>query len=268
MPKPLSTNVGLCKLLSVSYFSFLGVAVPRGIWHSPGMAQSILIIEDDPDIAHLIAYQLKQAKYQADIVSDGEAGLKAVERNLPALVILDLMLPGRNGIEVCQILKKGAKTKNIPILMVTAKGEEADRISGFEAGADDYLSKPFSPRELVLRVQAIFKRMKAGAEPQHQPADPITFGELTVDPIRHEVRCQNKLVALTALEFRLLYYLMERKGTVVNRDTLLDQVWGYDPALTTRTVDTHVKRLRQKLGKAGDAIETVRGIGYRWSDTP
>lgn len=237
------------------------------MWHTALMAQSILIIEDDADIAQLIAYQLKQAKYQTEIASDGEAGLKAVERSLPALVILDLMLPGRNGIEVCQILKKGPKTKNIPVLMVTAKSEEADRITGFEVGADDYLPKPFSPRELVLRVHAIFKRMKAGAEPLPQPAEPITFGDLTVDPIRHEVKCQNKLVALTALEFRLLYYMMERKGTVVNRDTLLDQVWGYDPALTTRTVDTHVKRLRQKLDKAGDAIETVRGIGYRWRDT-
>lgn len=229
------------------------------------MAQSILIIEDDPDIAELISYQLKQAKYMTEIASDGEKGLKAIERGLPAMIILDLMLPGRDGIEICQLLKKGPKTKQIPILMVTAKGEEADRITGFEVGADDYLPKPFSPRELVLRVQAIFKRMKAGNEPP-KLGDPLRFGELHVDPTRHEVSFRDALIPLTLLEFRLLYYLMERKGKVADRDTLLNQVWGYDPALTTRTVDTHVKRLRQKLGDAGGPLETIRGLGYRWRE--
>lgn len=230
------------------------------------MAQSILIIEDDPDIAQLISYQLRNAKYITEVANDGEKGLKAVERSLPALIILDLMLPGKDGIEVCRILKSNPKTKRIPILMVTARGEEADRIVGFEMGADDYMPKPFSPRELVLRVQAIFKRIKSGAEPTKTEQAPITLGELTVDPIRHEVTFDGDIIPLTLLEFRLLYYLMERKGVVANRDALLDQVWGYDPALTTRTVDTHVKRLRQKLGKAGESLETVRGIGYRWRE--
>lgn len=230
------------------------------------MAQSILIIEDDPDIAQLISYQLRNAKYMTEIASDGEKGLKAVERALPALIILDLMLPGKDGIEVCRILKSNPKTKRIPVLMVTARGEEADRITGFEMGADDYLSKPFSPRELVLRVQAIFKRIKSGAEPSKIEQPVITIDGLTVDPIRHEVVFNGTVVPLTMLEFRLLYYLMERKGLVANRDVLLDQVWGYDPALTTRTVDTHVKRLRQKLGKAGEPLETIRGLGYRWRE--
>ncbi len=232
----------------------------------PGMAQSILIIEDDPDIAQLISYQLRQAKYMTEIAGDGEKGLKAIERSLPALIILDLMLPGKDGLEICRVLKSSPKTRQIPILMVTARGEEADRIVGFESGADDYLPKPFSPRELVLRVQAIFKRMKAGAEPPKTEQTPITLGALTVDPIRHEVVFDGTPIPLTLLEFRLLYYLMERKGVVANRDILLDQVWGYDPALTTRTVDTHVKRLRQKLGAAGEPLETVRGIGYRWRE--
>lgn len=230
------------------------------------MAQSILIIEDDPDIAQLISYQLRNAKYMTEIASDGEKGLKAVERALPALIILDLMLPGKDGIEVCRILKNNPKTRRIPVLMVTARGEEADRITGFETGADDYLSKPFSPRELVLRVQAIFKRIKSGAEPSKAEQPVITIGGLTVDPVRHEVVFNGTVVPLTMLEFRLLYYLMERKGVVANRDVLLDQVWGYDPALTTRTVDTHVKRLRQKLGPAGEPLETIRGLGYRWRE--
>ncbi len=231
------------------------------------MAQSILIIEDDPDIAQLISYQLKQSKYMTEIAGDGEAGLKAVERNPPALIVLDLMLPGKDGIEICRILKKGPKTKHIPILMVTAKGEESDRITGFEMGADDYLPKPFSPRELVLRIQAIFKRMKSGTESPKPVLESISFNDLTIDPVKHEVRFKGSVIPLTMLEFRLLYYLLERRGTVANRDVLLDQVWGYDPALTTRTVDTHIKRLRQKLGKAGDALETVRGVGYRWRET-
>lgn len=230
------------------------------------MTQSILIIEDDPDIAQLISYQLKRAKYMTEIASDGEKGLKAVSRSIPAMVILDLMLPGKDGMAVCRSLKNNPKTKHLPILMVTAKGEESERIAGFEGGADDYLPKPFSPRELVLRVQAIFKRMKAREVTPRTDLAALTDGHLVVDPARHEIRFMDKLIVLTMLEFRLLYYLMERKGVVADRITLLDQVWGYDPALTTRTVDTHIKRLRQKLGEAGGPLETVRGVGYRWRE--
>jgi two-component system phosphate regulon response regulator PhoB len=229
------------------------------------MTQPILIIEDDPDIANLIAYQLQHAKYVTEVVGDGEKGLRVMERDvLPAMVILDLMLPGRDGISICRSIKGNPRTKNIPVLMVTAKGEEMDRITGFEMGADDYLPKPFSPRELVLRVQAIFKRMKTGIEPPKVDTRIIAEGPLTIDPGRHEISYQGKPLVLTLLELRLLHYLISRKNVVANRDTLLNEVWGYDPALTTRTVDTHVKRLRQKLGKAGEPLETVRGVGYRW----
>lgn len=231
------------------------------------MAQPILIIEDDPDIAQLISYQLRQSKYMTEIAPDGEQGLKAAQRNLPSLVILDLMLPGKDGIEICQSLKRNPKTRHIPVLMVTARGEESDRITGFETGADDYLPKPFSPRELVLRVQAIFKRMRAGADAPKEDLSPVRDGELMLNPAKHEVNFEGKPVVLTLLEYRLLHYLMVRKGTVANRDTLLNEVWGVDPSLTTRTVDTHVKRLRQKLGRAGEPLETVRGVGYRWRES-
>lgn len=230
------------------------------------MAQPILIIEDDPDIAQLISYQLRQSKYMTEIAQDGEQGLKAILRNPPSLVILDLMLPGKDGIEICQTLKRNPKTKHIPVLMVTAKGEEADRITGFETGADDYLPKPFSPRELVLRVQAIFKRMRTGVEPPKEDMTSVSDRGLALNPERHEITFEDRPLILTLLEFRLLHYLMVRKGKVANRDTLLNEVWGVDPSLTTRTVDTHVKRLRQKLGKAGDPLETVRGVGYRWRE--
>ncbi|PIR20426.1 MAG: DNA-binding response regulator [Deltaproteobacteria bacterium CG11_big_fil_rev_8_21_14_0_20_47_16] len=229
------------------------------------MAQSILIVEDDPDIAQLIAFSLQQAKYHVEVASDGEKGLRVLERDPPpAMVILDLMLPGKDGLSICRSIKSNARTKNLPVLMVTAKGEEADRIVGFEMGADDYLSKPFSPRELVLRVQAIFKRMKTGLDVPKVDATVVTEGRLVIDPIRHEISFDGKPIVLTLLEFRLLHYLITRKDKVANRDTLLNEVWGYDPALTTRTVDTHIKRLRQKLGKAGNPLETVRGVGYCW----
>lgn len=231
------------------------------------MAQHILLIEDDRDIATLITYQLRQAKYQIEVEHDGERGLKAALRNVPSMVILDLMLPSLDGLSICKALRSNSKTQNVPILMVTAKGEEIDRIAGFELGADDYLSKPFSPRELVLRVQAIFKRMKTTETAiKAGKMQPIQEGDLLIDPIRHQVIYKDSPVTLTMLEFRLLYFLMNSKGKVATRDTLLDKIWGYDLAYTTRTVDTHVKRLRQKLGKAGGALETVRGLGYRWSD--
>lgn len=226
------------------------------------MVQPILIVEDEADIANLMAYQLKQAKYEVELASDGERGLKLAQRLLPSLVILDLMLPGMDGLSICKILKEDPKTRHIPILMVTAKSEVADRITGFETGADDYLPKPFSPRELLLRIQAIFRRMRVQAEPER--TEILHIDDLVIDPIQHQVLYRDKPIQLTMLEFRLLQFLAKSRGTVATRDTLLDQVWGYDPALTTRTVDTHVKRLRQKLGKVGENLETVRGMGYRW----
>lgn len=224
----------------------------------------ILLIEDDRDIAELVDYNLRQEKISTDVSSSGAEGLVKARRNQPDLIILDLMLPDMGGLEICKTLKSDPKTKPIPILMLTAKGEEIDRIVGFEVGADDYITKPFSPRELVLRVKAILRRIKE--RELMSKTEPLSFGILKIDPARFQAKVGNEEVRLTAIEFKLLKYLMSNKGRVSTRDMLLDQVWGYEAALTTRTVDTHIKRLREKLGKAGDYIETIRGIGYRFRE--
>ena len=226
----------------------------------------ILIIEDDKDIAELLEYNLKQEKFACEIVANGAAGLSKARRALPDLIILDLMLPDMGGLEICRALKADVKTKAIPVLMLTAKGEEVDRIVGFEVGADDYLTKPFSPREVILRIRAILRRLKD--KKWEENAQAFQYGTLTVDAAKFEVTVAKKPVRLTAIEFKLLQYLLTTKGRVATRDHLLDQVWGYEAALTTRTVDTHIKRLREKLGKAGDYIETIRGIGYRLTENP
>jgi len=178
------------------------------------------------------------------------------------LIADDEELPGMSGLEVCKALKSEASTKHIPILMLTAKSDEVDRILGFELGADDYMTKPFSPRELVLRVQSVLRRTNAPAE----PADILKLGDITVDRVRHQVTIRGKELDLTATEFKLLSTLIERRGRVQSRDVLLNDVWGYESAIDTRTVDTHVRRLREKLGKAADCIETIRGFGYRMLD--
>ena len=223
----------------------------------------ILVIEDDRDIAELIDYNLRQEKISCEISSNGADGLHRARRMEPDLVILDLMLPDMGGLDICKALKADPKTKGIPVLMLTAKGEEIDRIVGFEVGADDYLTKPFSPRELILRVRAILRRLK---DKQWTETIPHSFGELSMDPSKFQVKVGKAEVRLTALEFKLLHYLLINKGRVATRDSLLDHVWGYDAALTTRTVDTHIKRLREKLGKVGDYLETIRGIGYRFKE--
>ena len=190
--------------------------------------------------------------------SDGVAGLDKARREKPDFIILDLMLPKMPGLEVCKILKSDPASRQIPILMLTAKAEEIDRIVGLEFGADDYVTKPFSPREVILRIRAILRRGEA------TPADErLTAGPITIDPARHEVSVGGKRVNLTSIEFKLLRTLMQRRGRVQERDRLLNDVWGYESIIDTRTVDTHVRRLREKLGKAGDVIETVRGFGYR-----
>ncbi len=224
----------------------------------------ILIIEDDRDIAELVHYNLVQEKFTVEVSRNGAEGLARAKRLLPALIILDLMLPDMDGLEICRSLKSDPKTKGIPILMLTAKSEEMDRVVGFEVGADDYLTKPFSPRELVLRIRAIMKRIKE--REFMEKVEPLSFGILSIDPARFQVKAGKEEVKLTAIEFKLLQYLLVNRGRVATRDVLLDRVWGYDAALTTRTVDTHIKRLREKLGKAGDYIETIRGIGYRFRE--
>jgi len=222
-------------------------------------SKKILVADDEADVLGLVSNSLKNAGYSVLTASDGPSALKLARDQIPALIVLDLMLPGLSGLEVCKALKSDSGTKNIPIIMLTAKAEEVDRILGFELGADDYMTKPFSPRELALRVQSVLRR----GEGKTEVADILKIGDIHVDRTRHEARVGSKLLDLTATEFKLLTTLMERRGRVQSRDVLLNDVWGYESVIDTRTVDTHVRRLREKLGKAADCIETIRGFGYR-----
>src|SRR6267142_7150125 len=221
--------------------------------------RQILIIEDESDVADLLEMTLRKAGFKASTAGDGASGLQKARDNRPDFIILDLMLPKMSGLEVCRILKSDTATAQLPILMLTAKAEEIDRIVGLEFGADDYVTKPFSPREIVLRIRAIFRRGEKADES-------LSAGPISIDPARHEVRVNGRQVYLTSLEFKLLRALMQRRGRVQERDRLLNEVWGYESVIDTRTVDTHVRRLREKLGEAGDIVETVRGFGYRVRD--
>jgi DNA-binding response OmpR family regulator len=221
--------------------------------------KTILIIEDERDVVDLLALHLrKSGKFAVSTANDGASGLDKARNERPAFIILDLMLPKMPGLEVCKVLKTDPATRHIPIMMLTAKAEEIDRIVGLEFGADDYVTKPFSPREVILRVKAILRRGEA-----RQDDERLTAGAITIDPARHNVLVEGKRVNLTSIEFKLLCTLIQRRGRVQARDRLLNDVWGYESVIDTRTVDTHVRRLREKLGKAGTAVETVRGFGYR-----
>ncbi len=222
----------------------------------------ILVIEDERDLQEILAYNLRQAGHEVLQATRGKDGVATARRERPDLVILDLMLPDMPGTEVCKELQQHPLTRGTPVMMLTAKGEEVDRIVGFEVGAADYVVKPFSMRELLLRVTAVLGR----AQRQTATSDegPIVFGVLRIDREAHRVFVDGKEVDLTALEFKLLVTLHERRNRVQNRGQLLSDVWGIDADITTRTVDTHVKRLREKLGAAGDYIDTVRGVGYRF----
>jgi len=219
----------------------------------------IVIIEDERDLAELLAFNLEKEGFQTSISLDGRAGLERVTSELPDLVILDLMLPEMNGTEVCKLLRKQSSTVGIPIIMLTAKGEEIDRVVGFEVGADDYLVKPFSTRELLLRIRAILRR----TSPEQTDVKIISVGNLVIDTSRHLVAVAGEEVSLTTTEFKLLLTLAERLGRMQSRDYLLRDVWGYSHTADSRTVDTHITRLRNKLGVAGDLIKTVRGFGYK-----
>ncbi len=220
----------------------------------------ILIIEDERDVVDMLSLALQKAGgFTVSTANDGAAGIRQAREELPALIVLDLMLPKMSGLEVCKLLKGDGATRHIPIVMLTAKAEEIDRIVGLEVGADDYVTKPFSPREVVLRIKAIMRRGKGDVAPEEK----MTLGPITIDPARHHVTVDGKPVRLTSVEYKLLSMLMLRRGRVQSRDRLLNEVWGYESLIDTRTVDTHVRRLRKKLGKAADAIETVRGFGYR-----
>ena len=220
----------------------------------------ILVVEDDHDIAQLLAITMKKAGYEVAVTENGYEALNSIRRHPPDLVILDLMIPGIDGFEVCKEMKRDPKTGAVPVLIVTARGEEIDRIIGLELGADDYVVKPFSPRELLLRVRAILRR--AGQE--YHPAAMFKQEGLEIDSEGHRVRLNGQEIVLTATEFKLLSELANSQGKVLNREQLLDRVWGYHFEGYARTVDTHIRRLRQKLLTCADWIETVRGVGYRF----
>ena len=225
----------------------------------------ILVVEDEEDLQQVLAYNLKQAGHDVVVAKLGVEGLRFAREQRPDLVLLDLMLPDVPGTEVCKQLKEGAQTKGVSVMMLTAKGEEIDRVVGFELGADDYVVKPFSVRELLLRIQAILRRGK-GETREAEP--PVEFGRLRIDRGAHRSWVDGIEIELTALEFKLLVTLYDRRNRVQTRTALLDDVWGIQADITTRTVDTHVKRLREKLEGARDYIETVRGVGYRFVSAP
>lgn len=227
------------------------------------MSELILIIDDEADLLRALGFAFKREGFEVRTAASGREALKAAAQDPPPdLVLLDLMLPDVPGTEVCRRLKADPRCAEIPIVMLTARGEEIDRVVGFEVGADDYVVKPFSTRELVLRVRAVLRRSRPA--PAGEALE--SFGRLRVDQAGHRVWVDNDEITLTALEFRLLTTFMARKGRVQSREALLDDVWGVHNAVTTRTVDTHVKRLRQKLGDVGNYIETIRGVGYRFRD--
>ncbi len=224
----------------------------------------VLVIEDEADLQEILRYNLGQAGHEVRVASTGHEGLRLARAEAPEIVLLDLMLPDISGTEVCKALRKDPKTQHVNVVMITAKGEEIDRVVGFELGADDYVVKPFSMRELLLRMQSVLRRRVPGVE----GATMIVFGSLRIDREAHRVWSGEEEIELTVLEFKLLITLFDRQNRVQTREVLLSDVWGIEADVTTRTVDTHVKRLREKLGSAALYVETVRGVGYRFSDTP
>ena len=225
--------------------------------------EKILIVEDDPNISQLVKYNLEKTGYTCILSTTGEAALRILNKeNNIDLIILDIMLPEMDGFEVCRRIKQNQDIANLPIIMLTAKGEEIDRIVGLELGADDYVVKPFSPRELILRIKAILKRGKI----PDIVSDVLIAAKLKVDISKHKVTFDDTPIELTPMEFKLLVTLMKRKGRVQSRHVLLSDVWDMGSDVTTRTIDTHIKRLREKLSQAGIYIETVRGLGYRFSE--
>jgi len=224
---------------------------------------TVLIVEDERDLLSLLDFNLRQAGFQTLLAGSGAEALAQLARTVPDLVVLDLMLPDLPGTEICRRLKGAERTRRVPVVMLTAKGEEVDRVVGFELGADDYVVKPFSVRELVLRLQAVLRR---AAGPGDHDGAPSQVGPIRLDLAAHRAWVAQEELPLTPLEFRLLQTLMSRVGRVQSRELLLSDVWEMSPELETRTVDTHVKRLREKLGTARDLLETVRGVGYRLID--
>jgi two-component system phosphate regulon response regulator PhoB len=225
--------------------------------------RKVLIVDDEVDVTDLVSYHLKAKGYAVESVNNPNNSLGLARTFQPDLVILDVMMPDLNGVQICRLMRADPQLKNIPVIFLTAKAEEADRVQGFEAGADDYICKPFSTKELILRVQSILRRAteSVGAESKR-----LRAGEIVLDVERHETVVSGKPIELTATEFKLLRLLIERRGRVQTREHLLINVWNYETEIETRTVDTHVRRLREKLGTEADWIETIRGVGYRFAD--
>ena len=226
------------------------------------MTHKLFIVEDEPDLRDTLKYNFENEGFKVEAFSNGESFLDILQKNKPNLVILDLMLPGVSGLDVCRELRSNDNYAGIGVVMLTAKSEEVDRIVGFELGADDYVTKPFSVRELILRVKVLLKkRIENSANEQI-----LEYGPISMNFDAHDVIVDGQSIILTALEFKLLKHLLKRKGRVQTRDQLLGDVWGYSSEVTTRTVDTHIKRLREKLGKTGELIQTIRGVGYRFNN--
>jgi phosphate regulon transcriptional regulator PhoB len=224
--------------------------------------EKILIVEDDEDIAEMITYNLKKEGYRISSVHNGEDALNLLKSDLPDMIILDLMLPKIDGLEVCRNIRRDQNTAGVPVIMLTARCQEADKIAGLELGADDYVTKPFSPGELIARIRAILRRaVKLHAD------EAISSGELLIDAAKYKVTISGLAVNLTATEFKLLEYMARRPGEVLTRDKILNDVFGYEHSIYDRTVDTHIKTLRKKLDKARDYIETIRGVGYRFRES-
>ncbi len=224
--------------------------------------EKILVVDDEKDLIELVRYNLELEGFKVFSALDGESGLTMAIKLMPDLVLIDLMLPGIDGLEVCNRLKGSERTARIPIIMLTAKSAESDRVVGLELGADDYVTKPFSPRELAARVKAVLRR----SAPASPPPDLLKRGGLSIDFVRHEITCEEKPVSLTATEFKLLQFLVSHPGRVFSRGEIIESVLGKDLLVLDRTVDVHVMSLRRKLGKCGDSIETIRGFGYRFCE--
>ena len=242
-----------------------GLIVKREAGEARGIMarEMILVVEDDEDIQELIRYNLAQAGYRVTVAGTGEDGLKAARAKTPDLILLDIMLPGMDGLEVCRILAAQDATRHIPVIMLTAKGEEADVVTGLQMGADDYITKPYSPRVLLARIKVVLRRQSRDADDAEQP---LKAGEIHIHPGRREVRVKGKLVELTFTEFGILHFLARHPGWVYTREQIVDTVHGTDYPVTDRSIDVQMVNLRRKLGAAGDAIETVRGVGYRFKE--
>ena len=225
------------------------------------MTKKVFIVEDEPDLRDTLQYNFENEGFKVKSFPNGQSFLETIKNDKPNLVILDLMLPGISGLDVCRDLRMNEVNENVAVVMLTAKSEEIDRIVGFELGADDYVTKPFSVRELILRVKVLLKKRSDDID-----QNLLEFGPIAMNLDAHDVSVEGKNILLTALEFKLLKHLLKRKGRVQTRDQLLGDVWGYSSEVTTRTVDTHIKRLREKLGKPGELIQTIRGVGYRFNN--